>query len=47
MAELTRRGELSAYRHEGFWQCLDTLRDKRTLDELWSTTTPPWRIWER
>jgi glucose-1-phosphate cytidylyltransferase len=47
MEELTRRGQLSAYRHNGFWQCLDTLRDKRTLEELWHGSNVPWRIWER
>lgn len=36
-------GELRAFRHEGFWQCMDTLRDVRTLQALWESGTPPWR----
>lgn len=37
-----RKGELMAYRHEGFWQCMDTKRDKDYLDELAATISPPW-----
>lgn len=39
-------GELSVYRHEGFWQPMDTLRDKTHLEELWATGKAPWRCWE-
>jgi glucose-1-phosphate cytidylyltransferase len=39
---LAREGQLSCYRHEGFWQPMDTLRDKRLLDELWESGHPPW-----
>jgi len=42
---LARDGELFAYRHEGFWQCMDTLRDVQTLNRLWSTGTAPWKVW--
>lgn len=45
MEHLAARNELAAYRHESFWQCMDTLRDKRLLDSLWTTSTAPWRIW--
>lgn len=45
MANLARDGQLSAYRHTGFWQAMDTLRDKNTLDELWNTGQAKWRIW--
>jgi glucose-1-phosphate cytidylyltransferase len=38
-------GQLSAYTHTGFWQPLDTLRDKMRLEELWQTGTPPWKVW--
>ena len=41
---LAADGELMAYRHEGFWQCMDTVRDKKRLEELWEHD-PPWRIW--
>jgi glucose-1-phosphate cytidylyltransferase len=37
-------GELMAYKHEGFWQCMDTKRDKDLLEELWSTNKAPWKI---
>jgi glucose-1-phosphate cytidylyltransferase len=37
-------GELMAYKHEGFWQCMDTIRDKDLLEELWSTNKAPWKI---
>lgn len=42
---LARDGALSAYRHDGFWQPMDTLRDKRLLEELWSTGQAPWKVW--
>lgn len=38
-------GELMAFRHEGFWQCMDTLRDKHYLDEIWRSGSAPWKIW--
>jgi glucose-1-phosphate cytidylyltransferase len=43
---LARRGELMAFRHEGFWQGMDTLRDKRHLEELWSSGRAPWKVWK-
>jgi glucose-1-phosphate cytidylyltransferase len=42
---LSANGELSAYRHGGFWQAMDTLRDKRQLEELWAGGSAPWRVW--
>jgi len=41
---LASSGELFAYRHDGFWQAMDTLRDKLYLEELWQTTAP-WKVW--
>jgi glucose-1-phosphate cytidylyltransferase len=41
---LARSGELRAFRHTGFWQPMDTLRDKLHLEQLWATTAP-WKIW--
>jgi glucose-1-phosphate cytidylyltransferase len=38
-------GQLMAYRHESFWQCMDTLRDKKLLEDLWRTGNPPWKTW--
>jgi glucose-1-phosphate cytidylyltransferase len=42
---LANDGQLSAYRHNGFWQPMDTLRDKNVLDELWQSGKPPWKKW--
>ena len=39
-------GQLMAFRHEGFWQCMDTLRDRIYLENLWSEGDPPWRVWK-
>ena len=38
--------QLVAYQHAGFWQCMDTLRDKRRLEQLWQTGEAPWKVWE-
>jgi glucose-1-phosphate cytidylyltransferase len=42
---LAREGKLAAYRHLGYWQPMDTLRDKMVLEELWASGEAPWRIW--
>lgn len=42
---LSKKGELSAFKHTGFWQCMDTLRDKFTLNDLWERNTAPWKTW--
>lgn len=42
---LAQKRELSAFKHNGFWQCMDTLRDKRYLNELWKSKKAPWKIW--
>lgn len=44
LESLARDGQLNAYKHAGFWKCMDTLRDKIELERLWNTGTPPWRI---
>lgn len=43
LESLARDRQLMAYRHEGFWQCMDTPRDRRTLNDLWETGDPPWK----
>lgn len=43
---LVAQGQLIAYTHRGFWQCMDTLREKTRLEELWSSGKAPWKIWE-
>ncbi|MDQ3753750.1 MAG: glucose-1-phosphate cytidylyltransferase [Acidobacteriota bacterium] len=45
MERLARDGMLAVYRHEGFWQPMDTLRDKQVLEELWQKGKAPWRTW--
>ena len=45
MEQLARDGQLSAFTHRGFWQPMDTLRDKVRLEELWQTGQAPWKVW--
>ena len=45
MERLAKEGQLSAYYHDGFWQPMDTLRDKDYLEELWQDDKAPWKIW--
>ncbi len=45
MERLAEEGRLYAYRHEGFWQCMDTLRDLKFLESLWQQESPPWKTW--
>jgi glucose-1-phosphate cytidylyltransferase len=45
MEILAREGQLQAWRHDGFWQPMDTLRDKMYLEELWAENNPPWKLW--
>ena len=46
LRRLADEGQLAAYRHDGFWAAMDTLRDKNALEELWSSKRAPWRIWQ-
>ncbi len=46
MEKLAQEGELSAFIHKGFWQPMDTLRDKKHLETLWSDGQAPWKIWK-
>ena len=45
LQKLANDGQLSAYRHEGFWQCMDTIREKQLLEDLWNAGKAPWRMW--
>lgn len=45
METLAKKGELSAYLHRGFWQPMDTLRDKINLEEMWQKNNAPWKMW--
>lgn len=44
--KLARKGELMAFSHSGFWQPMDTLRDKTTLEDMWNSGRAPWKVWE-
>lgn len=45
LERLAKEGHLGIYRHSGFWQCMDTQRDKIRLEELWQNGSAPWRVW--
>lgn len=45
LQRLASNGELKAYKHEGFWKCMDTQRDKQQLEEMWAKGDAPWKIW--
>ncbi len=45
LEQLARAGQLSAYKHEGFWQPMDTLRDRTHLEGLWASGKAPWKVW--
>jgi glucose-1-phosphate cytidylyltransferase len=42
---LASEGQLTAYHHNGFWQPMDTLRDRQHLEELWAEARAPWKVW--
>ena len=46
MTRLARDGELMAYHHTGYWQCMDTLHEKHLLEDLWLKGHAPWKTWE-
>ena len=46
LERLAKEGQLAAYRHGGFWQCMDTLRDVKLLDRLWAEGDAPWKVWK-
>jgi glucose-1-phosphate cytidylyltransferase len=45
MERLAADGQLMAYKHDAFWQCMDTLREKHLLQSLWDSGNPPWKLW--
>ena len=45
LERLAAEKQLVAFRHNGFWQCMDTLRDKRQLESAWHSDAPPWKVW--
>ena len=46
MLGLVEKHELMSYVHTGYWQCMDTLREKQKLEELWQSNKAPWKTWE-
>ncbi|OHX13833.1 glucose-1-phosphate cytidylyltransferase [Chromobacterium sphagni] len=46
LESLARNGQLTSFAHDGFWQPMDTLRDKQHLEDLWKTGQAPWKVWE-
>lgn len=42
---MAKMGQLMAYKHNGFWQCMDTVREKETLEKLWAAGQAPWKVW--
>ena len=45
LEEAARRGQLNAYKHTGFWQCMDTLSEKERLELMWQSGRAPWKVW--
>ena len=46
LENLAKDKQLMAYKHEGFWQCMDTMRDKQLLEKLWESGKAPWKVWK-
>ena len=46
LAQLAKEGQLNAYVHKGFWQCMDTMRDREKLEKLWESGNAPWKLWK-
>ena len=46
LMRLVNENQLKAYNHDGFWQCMDTKREKDKLESMWSTGNAPWKLWE-
>lgn len=46
LEDLAKDGQLVAYKHTGFWQCMDTQREKQKLEELWASGQAPWKVWD-
>ncbi len=46
LQNLAKEGNLSAYFHKGFWQAMDTMREKKHLEDLWNKGNAPWKVWK-
>ena len=47
MEQIARDGQLMCYKHDGFWQCMDTMRDREKLEKLWAQGDAPWKLWDK
>lgn len=47
LMEAARLGQMDGYRHTGYWQCMDTMREKEKLEQLWAGGKAPWKVWEK
>lgn len=47
LEHLSAEGQLQAYKYDGFWQCMDTMRDKMQLEEMLEQNKAPWKVWDR
>ena len=45
MEKLAKDNQISSFKHDGFWQPMDTLRDKNLLEKMWNNEQAPWKIW--
>ena len=45
LMKLAKKNQLMSFKHNGFWKAMDTLRDKRNLENLWNSGNPPWKTW--
>ena len=45
LSRLAQEGQLTAFKHDGFWKCMDTQRDKEQLEEMWESGEAPWKLW--
>lgn len=46
LKQLAEDGQLMSYQHKGFWQCMDTMREKKKLEEMWKKGNAPWKVWD-
>ncbi|WP_252237133.1 glucose-1-phosphate cytidylyltransferase [Clostridium sp. ZBS17] len=47
LQEVAKMGQMMSYKHDGFWQCMDTVREKQKLEELWDKGEAPWKVWNK
>lgn len=47
LSRVAKENQLMAYRHDGFWQCMDTVREKKQLEQMWADGVAPWKVWDK